>query len=100
MSEDKFIYYWLCCVCFIAALTSTYEKHKLDGLKGISRLKRLLSALSSSMLAGYVSFEFALYFIQNERLSVAIAGIGAYIGTEMLEKLQSIVFNYIEKKGK
>lgn len=100
MNDDKLIYYWLCCVCFIAALTSTYEKQKLDGFKGITRLKRLLSALSSSMLAGYVSFEFALYFIQNERLSVAIAGIGAYVGAEMLEKLQNLIFTYIERKSK
>lgn len=98
MNEDKFIYYWLCCVCFVAAITSIYEKNKLSGFSGSKKIAKFLSVLISSMLAGYISFEFALYFIQNERLSVAIAGVGAFMGTEVLEMLSKFAFNFMEKK--
>lgn len=98
-NDNNFIYWWLVFVSFVASLIGMINKEKLKEYKSTkAKAGALVSGIATSMLVSYIVFEIAFYYLANERMSVALAGVGAWMGTDAFLTLQKVVFDYISRK--
>lgn len=91
---------WLLIISGIGGFLGFVNKG-MDVLKGRPLWKQIylfIVGVVSSMFIAYVCFEILEQFTQNHRLSVAISGFAAYIGTDLLVVLQAAVIDKIKEK--
>ncbi|TEY00213.1 phage holin family protein [Campylobacter sp. US33a] len=97
--EDYFIYFALLIVSIIAGIVSIFTKEKLAGCeKPKCKFKLFLQGMIGSMFVAYLAFEFASYFDLGMKMSIAVGGFAAYIGTDALVKLEQWIEKLINKK--
>ncbi|WP_420983408.1 phage holin family protein [Campylobacter coli] len=97
--EDIFVYMVLMIVSFIAGLVGIVTKNKLSkalNLKG--KFTLFLKGMLGSMFVAYLVFEIVNYLNFGIKLSVAVGGFGAYMGTDALLKIEQLVEKLINKK--
>ncbi|EAH9150337.1 hypothetical protein C5O32_06910 [Campylobacter jejuni] len=97
--EDVFVYIVLMIVSFIAGLVGIVTKNKLSralNLKG--KLALFIKGMLGSMFVAYLVFELVSYLDFGIKLSVAIGGFAAYMGTDALLKIEQLVEKLINKK--
>lgn len=93
--EELKIYLWMFFVSIIGGVLGMKERAK--PCKG-SRCACFFFGVIASMFVAYVSFEIAFFYFENVKFSVAISGIAAWVGTESLTSLQSIIMTEINKR--
>ncbi|EAK5829343.1 hypothetical protein BJG39_01270 [Campylobacter jejuni] len=89
--EDIFVYMVLMIVSFIAGLVGIVTKNKLS--KALN-----LKGMLGSMFVAYLVFEIVNYLNFGIKLSVAVGGFAAYMGTDALLKIEQLVEKLINKK--
>ncbi|EAI2481812.1 hypothetical protein E2Y96_05425 [Campylobacter jejuni] len=97
--EDIFVYMVLMIVSFIAGLVGIVTKNKLSkalNLKG--KFTLFLKGMLGSMFVAYLVFEIVNYLNFGIKLSVAVGGFSAYMGTDALLKIEQLVEKLINKK--
>lgn len=97
--EDFFVYVILMIVSFIAGLVGIVTKNKLSkalNLKG--KFALFLKGMLGSMFVAYLVFEIVNYLNFGIKLSVAVGGFAAYMGTDALLKIEQLVEKLINKK--
>ncbi|ECO8245856.1 hypothetical protein FXI99_01915 [Campylobacter jejuni] len=97
--EDIFVYMVLMIVSFIAGLVGIVTKNKLSkalNLKG--KFTLFLKGMIGSMFVAYLVFEIVNYLNFGIKLSVAVGGFEAYMGTDALLKIEQLVEKLINKK--
>ncbi|MCW1711281.1 phage holin family protein [Campylobacter jejuni] len=84
---------------FIAGLVGIVTKNKLSkalNLKG--KFTLFLKGMLGSMFVAYLVFEIVNYLNFGIKLSVAVGGFAAYMGTDALLKIEQLVEKLINKK--
>ncbi|TQR29166.1 hypothetical protein DMB92_08495 [Campylobacter sp. MIT 99-7217] len=97
--EDVFVYIILMLVSLIAGLVGIITKNKLSkalNLKG--KFALFLKGMLGSMFVAYLVFEFVSYLNFDTKLSVAVGGFAAYMGTDALLKIEQLLEKLINKK--
>ena len=54
----------------------------------------------SSVLIGFITYEISFYFVENQRLCLAISAFCAWIGTRLLLEAQSRALHFIQNYKK
>ena len=54
----------------------------------------------SSVLIGFITYEISFYFLQNQRVCLAISAFCAWIGTRLLLEAQSRALHFIQNYKK
>ncbi|MCW1550526.1 phage holin family protein [Campylobacter jejuni] len=88
--NDSKLYSWTCRNC---------NKNKLSkalNLKG--KFTLFLKGMLGSMFVAYLVFEIVNYLNFGIKLSVAVGGFAAYMGTDALLKIEQLVEKLINKK--
>lgn len=97
--EDFFIYIILCIVSFVAGVVGIFTKDKLQTCKSLSsKIILFTKGMLGSMFVAYLIFELLEYLQFGTRLSVALGGFAAYMGTDALVKIESYIEKAINKK--
>lgn len=92
----------LAIVSIVAGLLGLITKHKLDlcNKSVLCKIKTILVGMLGSMLVAWLTFEISLYIGFHERLSIAIGGYAAFIGTDLLVKFEAWIEKLFERKLK
>ncbi|KEA46563.1 hypothetical protein CR66_01630 [Campylobacter mucosalis] len=69
-----------------------FTKSDQKGLKAFSY--RLIDGVFSA----YIAYEIAFYFLQNERLCMAICATAAWFGSDLLVEIRDIIISAIKAK--
>lgn len=97
--EDVFVYIVLMIVSFIAGLVGIVTKNKLSRALNLkNKLALFIKGMLGSMFVAYLVFELVSYLDFGIKLSVAIGGFAAYMGTDALLKIEQLVEKLINKK--
>lgn len=94
--DKDFLYYaWLFIVSLIGGVLS-YIKRQSETF----RWRAFFLGVACSMFTAYIVYESAFFFFSNEKFSVALGGLGAWIGTDLLLKLEDSIENFINQRIK
>ncbi|WP_041963454.1 phage holin family protein [Sulfurospirillum cavolei] len=97
MNNEKLTFWaWFVFVAFIGAILGYFTKNK-EPVSKVERLKGLAIGVTTSMFAAYVMFQIAFFYFQNENVSVAIAGVAAWMGADAFLTLEKIITNTPKK---
>lgn len=100
MEENDIIrYLWLAIVAafggfigFISKVSPTMEK------RGVWRvLGKLGLSMLSSMFVAYISYEIFIVLLEKEGLAIALSGMAAYTGTDLLVIIQTKMIEVIKR---
>ncbi|AQW85548.1 hypothetical protein CPIN18021_0286 [Campylobacter pinnipediorum subsp. caledonicus] len=61
-------------------------------------LRNIFFRVIDGCFSAYVVYEIAYYFTTNEKLSLAICGVGAFSGSDMLVSLKEFALNFFQRK--
>jgi hypothetical protein len=97
MNLDKITAVWLFAVAIIGGIIRLAgKKEKPQNAK--QRVTEFILGLVGSVFTAYLTFEFIYGYFENVRVAVSIAGIAAWMGTDALIALKTIIFEYLKKK--
>lgn len=97
--EIFFDYIILCIVSFLAGIIGIFTKDKLKTCKSLSsKIILFIKGMLGSMFVAYLIFELLEYLQFGTRLSVALGGFAAYMGTDALVKIESYIEKFVNKK--
>lgn len=91
LDDKTILYLWLLFVGFFGGVLSFLNKQT-----EAFRWKSFILGVGSSMFSAYIVYELVFYVLQNANLSIAVAGIGAWGGTNLLLKLEARLEKKIE----
>ncbi len=98
--EDVFKYLWMAVVAAVGGTIGFISKisPRLTGQALHTKIRAYLMGLVTSMFVAYITYEGSLFFIHSERLSVALAGLASFAGTDLLVILQQNFIEVIKRK--
>lgn len=98
MNNEKLTFWaWFLFVALIGGILGYFAKNKAP-LSKTERLRGLAIGILTSMFAAYVTFQIAFYYLHSEDVSVAIAGVAAWMGTDAFLTLEHFFLNTLNKK--
>ena len=95
MSTKKIVQVGLVASIFVAAIVSFYASGHPDGLEFVAEQVGFLNTAKDSALATSPFADYAFVGLENERISVAIAGI---LGVLLTAAISFGLFTFLEKK--
>jgi hypothetical protein len=95
MSTKKIVQVGLVASIFVAAIVSFYASGHPDGLEFVAEQVGFLNTAKDSALATSPFADYAFVGIENERISVAIAGI---LGVLLTAAISFGLFTFLKKK--
>jgi hypothetical protein len=97
MNLDKITAMWLLAVAIIGgALRLMAKKEKPSDAK--QRVTDFGMGLIGSVFTAYITFEFIYGYFGNVRVAVSVAGVAAWMGTDALIALKTIIFEFLKRK--
>lgn len=84
---------YIICVGTIGSIAAFLKSEK----KGI---KELFFRLVDGCFSAYITYEFAFYYTKSEHLSLALCGLGAFMGSGLFGDLKNIIFEKLKDKLK
>lgn len=98
MNNEKLTFWaWFLFVALIGGVLGYFAKNKTP-ISKTERLRGLAIGILTSMFAAYVTFQIAFYYLHSENVSVAIAGVAAWMGADAFLTLEKIILNTLNKK--
>lgn len=98
MNNEKLTFWaWFLFIALVGGILGYFAKNKAP-ISRAERLRGLAIGVLTSMFAAYVTFQIALYYFQNENISVAIAGVAAWMGADAFLTLEQIILNKSNNK--
>ena len=95
MSTKKIVQVGLVASIFVAAIVSLYASGHPDGLEFVAEQVGFLNTAKDSALATSPFADYAFVGLENERISVAIAGI---LGVLLTAAISFGLFTFLKKK--
>jgi hypothetical protein len=95
MSTKKIVQVGLVASIFVAAIVSFYASGHPDGLEFVAEQVGFLDTAKDSALATSPFADYAFVGLENERISVAIAGI---LGVLLTAAISFGLFTFLKKK--
>lgn len=91
---------WLFFVSFIGGIVGFFTKisPKLKDRPFKEKFRALCLGILNSMFIAYISYEFFISIIDRQGLAVALSGMAAFTGTDMLIILQNKLIDLIKRR--
>lgn len=100
MNNEKLTFWlWFLFVALIGGFLGYIAKNKRPATRK-ELLRGLAIGILISMFVAYLTFKIAYFFFANEDVSVAIAGVAAWMGADAFLTLEQIILNTIGKREK
>jgi len=98
MNNEKLTFWaWFLFIALVGGILGYFAKNKAP-VSRTERLRGLAIGILTSMFAAYVTFQIAFYYFHSENVSVAIAGVAAWMGADAFLTLEQIILNKTNKK--
>lgn len=98
--ENGGTYFYLLLLGMVGGVLGIIHNNKLADCKTTPCIfATVILGCVSSVFVGYISFEICAYYSNSERLSLAIASICAWIGTDVLLIIKTNLLELIKAKG-
>ncbi len=94
--KEVLVYLWLLAFSFVVGILSFLKRSEKRPFK----VGAFTLGVLCSMVAGYITFEAMYYIFGNERFAIALAGVGAWMGTDTLLSLESVFKEIITRRLK
>lgn len=92
-------YIWICVVAFLGSTVGFIVRFgKYADFSAKKKVTTYFLGIITSMFTAYVAYEFSFYIIENERVSIALAGLASFAGTDLLVFLQNELFEHLKKR--
>jgi hypothetical protein len=98
MNLDKITAIWLFGIAMIGGALRLMQKKQMH-LSAKERAVDFSVGLLGSIFTAYITFEFVYGYWDNVRVAVSVAGVAAWMGTDALIALKSIIFEFIKRKA-
>lgn len=100
LPESVKTYIWLAIISLVGGFVGfiTKNSHKLKDKSFIQKVGIHFTAIISSMFISYIVFQLLYCTTLKQGLSVAVAGIAAYMGTDVLVILQDKLMEKLKSK--
>ncbi|EAJ1232650.1 hypothetical protein YY92_08760 [Campylobacter fetus] len=93
------VYAYIVLLGAFGGLLAVFQKHKLANCKTKKcYLFTSFFGVLTSIFIAYIGYEITNYFLTNEKISLAIAGVCAWAGTDALVALEKKLINIISDK--
>lgn len=99
--DDIIKYMWLAIVAFIGAVTGFFTRD--ENLKKAAtgeKIKLFVLSVSTSMFISYITYEISIFLLNANGVSVALAGLASFTGTDFAVALEKGLLDFIERKFK
>lgn len=92
-------YAWICVIALIGSTVGFIVRFgKYQDFTCKKKITTYILGVITSMFTAYVTYEICFYVVENDRVSVAIAGLASFAGTDLLVFMQNEVFEYLKKR--
>lgn len=91
---------WLIFISIVGGILGFLNRNDLSSLPFKTKCRSLFLGIATSMFVAYLVFEFTFFVFGKEALSVASAGLAAYMGTNALVALENVFISYIGRLKK
>lgn len=99
MENEKLKFWmWFFSVVIIGGILGYRHNHPIQAATKRERLSNLFFGVVTSMFVGYIVFQLAFYYLGNDNVAVSLAGLAAWMGTNALIALESVIVMFISKK--
>lgn len=100
LPESVKTYIWLSIISLVGGFVGfvTKNSHKLQNKSLMQKIGIHITAIISSMFISYVVFQLLFCTTGKQGISVAIAGIAAYMGTDVLVIIQDKLMERLKAK--
>lgn len=99
--NDLLKYLWLCVVAFIGGVTGYLVKLKYNPNQSRKdKIKFFILGVTTSMFISYITYEVAVYFLKSNGISVALAGLASFTGTDFAVAIEKAGLDFISRKIK
>lgn len=99
MLENLKVYIWLVFVGFIGGLLRIKEKTKLANCDGVlGKILCFTFGIISSVFVAYLVYEVVFFYLHSDRVAVALAGVGAWMGTDGLIQIEKALLEFLKAK--
>lgn len=99
IKDDFLMYVWLICISFFSSIFGLIGKEKLSNCQNKKcKVFKFVSGVGTSMIVAYFAFEVSFYYLNHQKLSIALAGVAAWMGADALVSLQEILVKFINRK--
>lgn len=91
---------WLFCVSFIGGAVGFITKISptLKGKPFKERITALSLGMINSMFIAYITYELLIGIIDRQGLAVALSGMAAFTGTDLLIIMQNKIIDIVKRK--
>ncbi len=99
--NELFKYLWLGTVAFIGGVTGYLVKVKTtENQSRCDRVKLFILGVTTAMFISYITYEAAMFFLKSNGISVALAGLASFTGTDFAVALEKAGLDFITRKMK
>lgn len=92
--KEMVLYIWVFLFSLVVGVISFFKKQEKDTHFSF---RSFILGVGCSMVVGYMCFEVAFFYFEKEKLAVAIAGLGAWMGTDALLELEIAFKKHLNK---
>lgn len=96
--KEIIVYVWVFSFSLIVGVLSFFKKRSSASTP--FRIGVFILGVGCSMVVGYMTFEFALYYFEKEKIAVALAGLGAWMGTDALLSFEGAFKEIVKNRSK
>ncbi len=94
-------YIWLGIVAFIGGVTGYLIKLKNEPNQSKNdKIKLFILGVSTAMFISYIAYEISIYFLKSNGISVALAGLASFTGTDFAVAIEKAGLDFITRKIK
>lgn len=97
-TKELLVYVWVFIFSLVVGVLSFFKKR--SSATTPFRIGVFILGVTCSMAVGYMTFEIAYYYFEKERIAVAIAGLGAWMGTDALLSFEGAFKEIVKNKSK
>lgn len=92
-------YIWLGIVAFAGAVTGYFTKSRnIKDKPAEEKIKLFILGVTTSMFISYITYELSLYFFHANGISVALAGLASFTGTDFAVAMEKGLLDLIQRK--
>ncbi|EOG7059328.1 phage holin family protein [Campylobacter fetus] len=86
LSDNLGVYKYVFIIGIIGGVLSVLQKKKLERCAGSKKciFLGLVLDTTTALFVGYIGFEIAFYFLEKQGISVGLAGLSAWAGTDAI----------------
>lgn len=92
-------YLWISVIALLGSTVGFITRFgKYADFSSKKKILTYVLGIITSMFTAFITFEIVLYVIGNERVAVALSGLAAFAGTDLLVFLQNEFLEHVKRK--